>query len=210
MSGGQDLSLEQREDQLHLVQPRGVDRQPMDANLEGKAETANPAWQLLRGMGGSAVQDQVEDSDPVAPEAPEEHLTKGLEVHEALALKTASHRLTAMDQQGGEEVEDAVPRIAGSHAHRPARAGGCDTAGRLQDLDAGLLIGADDELSSSSQPLGLFVEGQHHRGLLQEPGIGRLLPAVVLPGFNLVLPQPRANGGGGDRGDNPALRRRFG
>lgn len=195
MSRGQGLALKRGEHQLHLIQPGGVNGEPMDPNLEGQPETANPWLDLLGGMGGPIIQDEMQDRDPLTPEAADEHLAEGLKVHETLALKTAGDRLASMDQQRREEVEDTLRRVAGPDAHRLAGAGSQDAPGRLQGLDARLLIGADDHLAVVDEHVGLLVEAQDGGGLLQEAGIRGLLPRAVLPRFDLLGSQPGANTG---------------
>ena len=182
----QHMPLESGEHQLHLVQPRGVDGQPMDADGEREPQTANPRLDLLGGVSRPVVQDQVHEADIVTPEAAKEHPEEPLEVHEALALKTAGEGRSLVDQQRGEEVENALPFVAGADSHRLARAGRQDATGHLQGLDAGLLIRADHDRPVLNERMGLLVEPQHGGGLLQEAGIRGLLPRAVLPGFDVV------------------------
>ena len=127
------------------------------------------------------------EADLLTPEAAKEHPAEPLEVHEALALKTAGEGLALVNQQRGEEVENALPLVAGSAAHRLVGAGRRDSTGRLQRLDAGLLIRTDHNRTVLDEPMGLLIEPQHRGGLLQEAGIRGLLPRAVLPGFDAVL-----------------------
>lgn len=196
VTGRQDLALERREDQFDLIQPRRVDGEPVDANFEGELETTNPRLDLLGRMGRPIVQDEMQHRDPLTPEAAEEHVAEDLEIHEALTLKTAGEGLPLMDQQRGEEVEDAMSRVASPDSHGLTRLGSRDAAGHLQRLHAGLLIGTDDEFPTSSKLASVFVEIQDHGGLLQEPGVGRSLPRVVLPGLDPILAEPRPDRGG--------------
>jgi len=182
----QDVPLEGGEDQLHLIQPRGVDGQPMAADCEREAEAPNPGLDLLGGVGRPAVQDQVHEANLMTPEAAKEHPAELLEVHETLALKTPRQRLALMHQQGGEEIENPVPFVAGSNPQGLASAGRQDAPGYLQGLEAGLLSRADDDDAMLDEGVGLFVEPQHGRGLLQEAGIGGLLPRTGLPGLDVV------------------------
>jgi len=184
---GQDVSLEGGEDQLHLIQPGGIDGEPMDADSEGQSEAANPRRDLLGRMGRPVVQDQVQESDLVTPQTAEEHPTELLEVHEALALKTAGEGLSLMDQQRGEEVENTLPLVAGADPQGLTCAGSQDATGHLQRLDAGLLIRAHHDRPLLDECVGLLIESQHDRGLLQEAGIRGPLPGTVLPGFDAVL-----------------------
>ena len=198
MRGGQHLALQRGEDDLHLIQPGGIDRQPVDANREGQLQRSDPPPDLLGGMGGAVVQDQMQHLEALGPEALEQHLEKGLELHEPLARPAPHHRLAGVHEQPREEMQDPLAHIAGPIAHRRARLGGVDSACGGSGLHAGLLIGTDDALSSSSEGVGPLVEVQHHGGFLEELRIGGLLPGVALPRFNLLCPQPVPKGGGGD------------
>ena len=195
---GQDLSLERREDDLDLIQPGGVDRQPVDADLEGKLQRPNPSPDLLGSMGGAVVQNQLEDSEALCPETLEDHLQEVLEFQEALTGEAADHRLSGVDEPSCEQMQDALAHVAGSVAHRRAGLGGIDSACGQQGLHAGLLIRADDDLSPSSQGFGSLMQVQNNRGLFEELRVGRLLPGVPLPGLDLLLPKPTANGRGSD------------
>lgn len=194
----ENLALKRREDNFDLIQPRGIDRQPMDSYPEGKIERPNPSADLFGRMGGAVVEDQMEYPDSLRPETSEDHLEEVLELHEPLAGEAACHRLSGVDEQPREQVEDSLPLVAGSRPDRLARASRHHSAGVGQGLDARLFIGADDPLASTSNHPCSRVEIQCHRGLLEELRVGRLLPRVVLPGLDLVLTQPSSNGGGGD------------
>ena len=193
---GQHLALQRREDDLDLIQPGGIDRQPVDADLEWKFQRPDPAPDLLGGMGGAVVQDQVQHPDAFCPQALEDHPEEHLELHEPLPGEAANHRLSGVDEQPGKQMQHSLAHISGSVAHRRARLGGIDPTGSHQGLYAGLLIRADDDLSPLSQSFGSLIQVQNNRGLSEELRVGRLLPGVPLPGLDLLLPQPSSNGGG--------------
>ena len=195
---GQHLALQRGEDDLHPIRPGGVDWQPVDPYLEGKLQRPNPIPDLLRGMGGSVIEDQVQDSNPLCPEAPEDHPEEVLELHEPFARETACHRLAAVNQQPGKQMQHSFANVAGSMTHRLTGLSGINPAGSSPGLHAGLLIGADEDLSPSSQGVRLLVEIQYDRGLLEELRIGRLLPGVTLPGLDLVCSQPVTDRRGGN------------
>jgi len=192
----ENLALKRREDDLDLIQPGGIDRQPMDSYLEGKLERSNPSSNLFGRMGGSVIEDQMEDSNVFCPETPEDHLEEVLELHEPLAGEAARHRLSGVDEQPREQVENSLPLVAGSRPNRLARASRHDSAGIGQGLDARLFIGADDDLAPTSHRSRSRVEIQCYRGLLQELRIGRLLPGMVPPWLNPFCPKPVTNRGG--------------
>lgn len=194
----EDLALKRREDDLDLIQPGGIDWQPVDADLEGQPQRPNPATDLLGRMGGAIVQDQMQNSDALGPKALEDHPEERLEFHEPFSLQAAGHRLAGVDQQPGEQIQHALAHVTSSVAHRFSRTGRIDSAGSGQGLDTGLLICTDEDLSPSGKGSRPLVKIQHHRGLLKELRVRRLLPGVALPGLDLVCPQPVPDGGGGN------------
>ena len=90
--GGKHFLLQDAKHNLDLVQPRGVDRKPMNADVEAQPERANPRRELLGGMGRPVIEDQVKYPDPFAPEAGEQHPQEPLKFAEALPLKTPRQR----------------------------------------------------------------------------------------------------------------------
>lgn len=196
MTRSQHFALQRRENDLDLIQPGGIDRKPMDADLEGQLQRPNPAPDLLGRMGGTIVQDQMQDTDAFDPEAMENHLEERLELHEPLARQATRHRLSGVDKQPREQMQHSLAHVTGSMAYRLARLGGIDPAGGGSSLHARLLIRANDDLSPSRKSFGLLIEVQHNRGLPEELRIGRLLPGVTLPRFNLLLPKPVPDRGG--------------
>lgn len=198
MTRGQHLALQRREDDLHLIQPGGVDRQPVDTHLEGKLQRPNPAPDLLGRMGGTIVQDQMQDTDALDPEAMENHLEERLEIHESLTRQATGDRLSRVDEQPREQMQHSLAHVAGSMAYRLARLGGIDSAGCQPGLHAGLFVGTDDDLSPSRKSLGSRIEVQRDRGFFEKFRVGRLLPRVPLPRLDLVCSQPVPDGRGGN------------
>src|SRR5262245_65875593 len=83
----------------------------MDADLEARAERTNPVGQLLRGVGGTIIQDEMEDADPFAPQTGEQHLQEQLKFPEPLPLETARERFPAVYQQDGEQLHGTLAVI---------------------------------------------------------------------------------------------------
>lgn len=198
VSGRKEFPLKGGEDNLRLVQPGGVDWEPMDLNSEGKMKALNPTLNLLGGMGGAVIQNQMKDLNAFRPEAGEYHQEEPLEINETLAFQKADHGFSAVNQKRGKKVGDALPQITGADANSMPVARRRDASGIAQCLDAGLLIGADNRLSPLDQRLGLLVEIQNHGGSFQESWVGRFLPGLMLPGFYFLLAKPLSDGGWGD------------
>lgn len=194
--GHEHLLLELAENDLDLVQPGGMDRQPMDLDFEGEGERLDSGRQPLGGMSRAVVQDQVQRSDALTPDAGHEHSPKDLKFDEPLSPKTPRQRFASVDQQAGKELHGAFSLVAVAEVHRPAGAGGHRVPAGLAGLDGRLLVGADDDVALPGQPLRPLVEIQYGNRLLQKPRGGRLLPTAVLPGLDLVGLEPALNGGG--------------
>src|SRR5262249_19760060 len=63
----------------------------------------------------------------------------------------------------------------------------------LARLNRGLLIAAHDCFTLRGQGLCVLIEIEHRGRLLHELRIGRMLPRVIAPRFDLVLPEPGAD-----------------
>jgi hypothetical protein len=194
--GHERLPLELAEYDLDLVQPGSMDRQPMDLDFEGEGERLDPGRQPLGGMSRAVVQDQVQRSDPPTPDAGHEHSQKDLEFDEPLSPKTPRQRFARVDQQAGKQLHGAFSLVAVAEVRRPAGAGRRRAPAGLASLDGCLLVGADDDVAFPGERVRPLVEIQNGDRLLQEPRVGRLLPAAVLPGLDLVGLEPALNGGG--------------
>lgn len=138
----------------------------------------------------------MQNSDALGPKALEDHLEERLEFHEPLARQATRHRLSGVDEQPRKQMQRSLAHVTGSMTHRLAGLGGIDSAGCGPGLHAGFLIRADDDLSPLSQFVSPLVEIQRNSRFLEELRVGRLLPGVALPRFDLVLPEPSANGRG--------------
>ena len=58
---GEYVALHLAKDNLDLIQPTGVLGQPVQAHLKGQLQRCEPRPQLLRGVSGAVVQNQMED-----------------------------------------------------------------------------------------------------------------------------------------------------
>jgi predicted amidohydrolase YtcJ len=168
----------------------------MEMDGKRQAEAHEPGRHALGRMRGAVVQDEMQAAHSSAPDAAEEQLEEALELNEALALETASHGLAGVHQQGGEQLHGAPALIAVWHMHRAAGPRRGRAAAGLPGLDGRLLIRADDKVALPGQPLGALVEAQDGDGAFQKAWVGWPLPAVVLPRFDAVGPEPAPDGAG--------------
>lgn len=193
------VALHMRKNDLNLIQPGGVDRQPVNLDPEWQAEALDPLFDLLGRMGRAVIQDQMQNSDLLAPEAAEEHLEEGLEFFaESFSIKAAGQGFTRMNQKRGEQLDGPFALVAVAHQTGTSGSRGTSAAGGLAGLDGCLFIRADHDVSVGRQLLGPFVKPQDRDGLFKEPGISRFLPASELPRLDVIGAQPATNGGGRD------------
>ncbi len=194
MSWAQDLPLQWRENDLDLIQPGGVFRQPVDANNVRKLQTGDPCLDLFRSMSRSIVENQVQDGDLFGPKTREEHVQKVLEVDETLPVEETGDSLSCVDQEPREEIRNSQPLVATTSLQSLARPGSDNAARDPQRLNAGFLVRTDNDFPSASQFLGLFVEIEHDRCLFEKERIGWFLPRPMLPRFYLLLTKPLPDG----------------
>ena len=88
--GRERLPLQLAEDDLDLVQPGGVDGQPMEVDGKWQAQDREPGGQTLGRMRRAVVQDEVQAANPAAPDTTKEQLEEVLELNEALAREAAA------------------------------------------------------------------------------------------------------------------------
>src|SRR6266542_195938 len=189
-SRGEDLALEDREVDLDLIDPAGVDGR-VDQEEVGVAGT-DALDRLLALVGGAVVDDQ-EDPSGGAVEVDRHDLVD--QAHEGLDAGLeldATEGDAQSDVPGGEVLDGAGPRVVALDVARLARTTGLARSGSghtaQAGLDAGLLVGADDVVIG---PQGValedeLVEVQDHLDLGHEVGIARVHPARVLPGLERV------------------------
>jgi len=194
MSWAQDLPLQWGENDFDLIQPRGIFRQPVDANSVRESQTVDPCIDLFGSVSRSIVENQVQDGDLFGPKTREDRVQKVLEVDETLPVEETGYSLSCVDQESRKEIRNSQPLVATTSPQGLARSG-CDNAARdPQRLNAGFLVRADNDFPPASQFPGLFVEIEHDRCLFEEERIGRFLPRPMLPGLYLLLTKPLPDG----------------
>lgn len=119
-------------------------------------------------------------------------IDQALERRDAGGRFAAAEHLGAMDVQGSQVRPSATACVLVLHAHRLARSGRQARMDAQPRLDAGLLVGRDDELVLAQRlPLPApLVQVQDAPGLELELRIARKDPAAVLPGADCIFVQP--------------------
>src|SRR5713101_4117736 len=202
--GREHLALYDREVDLHLVEPAG-----MNGCVDGDEGRPSAAESLvtLRAAVGRAVVHDPENASGRAVGPPPHHLrdqpSKG---GDACLELTAAEDLGPPDVPGREIRPGALPFVLVLDSHRlarPRRSGGVNPPA---GLDAGLLVAGDHEISSGQQATlpDALVQIQDGPRLLFELGVAREDPASMAPGADRIFIQPAPQCRLADRGDEAA------
>ena len=193
--GGEHLALHDREVDLDLVEPTGMDRtmHRHEGRIGGLQATD---------AGGAAVRGAVVHDPEDAAGVPIGRLghdlgDESLEGRDPGRGLAAAEELGAVDIEGGQVGPGAATRVLVFDPRRPpgtGRDGGVPSEPRL---DAGLLVGADHEVRGvEGCPLPLAgVQVENAPRLGRERGIARENPHPVLPGADGILGEPAPHGG---------------
>ena len=82
---GEDIPVHFAEEDLDLIQPTRMRRQPVNADFTGQRERRHPRSQLFRGMGRAVIEPQMDDLQACTQGALKQRQQEGLEVGERLA-----------------------------------------------------------------------------------------------------------------------------
>ena len=149
-------------------------------------------------MRRAVIENEMDDLQACAQGTLKQLQQEGFEIGKLSPAAGPGKRQPRSDHQGTEQLHGAHPFIPIRHVEGvPWRRclGRTDT---LAGLDGGLFITAHHRFSLRRQRLGVFVEIEHRASLVHKAGIGRALPRVIPPGFDLVRAQPGAYRSWGD------------
>src|SRR5215468_684691 len=183
---GEEVTLRFAEDDLDLIEPTGVRRQPVNPDFKGQRQRRNPRSELFRGMRRAIIENQMDNLQACAQGTLKQLQQKGFEIGKLSPAAGPCKRQPRSDYQGTEQLHGAHPFIPirdveGVSWRRSL--GGTDP---LASLDGGLLITAHHRFALRCQRLGVFVEIEYRSGLVHKMWISRVLPGVKAPGFDLV------------------------
>ncbi len=196
--GGKDLPLDDREVDLDLIEPAGVEGS-VNQNQMGVlgAESLDSLHTSMR----RTIVDDPEDSPCVAVGTPShdvgDEAVKGRDTVPAFA---ATEDSGTVDIQGGEVSPGPEPLVLVLDSHRQT---GLCIPGRMfpgARLDAGLLVRADHEFVCP-EPTALpdaLVEVQDPPGFVLEVRVSGKDPAAMLPRTDGILVEPSPDGGVAD------------
>jgi hypothetical protein len=203
--GSENLTLDDREVDLDLVQPTGMYR-PMDKDQVGIAllQAGNGTWAAM----SRAVIDDPKDSPGLSIRRLAHHL--GYETIEgcyAAFSLAAAEELGPMDIQSRKIGPSPTAAVLVFYLHDCARLGRISTMASTAGLDTGLLIGRQHELvvfERLTVPHS-FVKIQHAPRFLGEVGITREDPRTISPRANGILVEPSPHGAVADFGHKAAF-----
>jgi len=172
-SSFQVVVTEGADQQLRLVEPRGVDRGEATPPPAGVSRQVVPR---LRGrMGRVVIVDQIDSAQVTMPmsECPQlPDIVLG-------AFRVEARRLhpSAVNDQEDQDVDRAVPRVI-ELALRDRAGDRMPDGMSFQDLEVGFLIGTDHPEAPPGQPLGVGIAPEDLLGALLEMGVDPRCPPI--------------------------------
>ena len=108
---GEDVPLHLAEDDLDLIQPTGVRRQPVNPDFKGQRQRRNPRSQLFRGMRRAVIENQMDDLQARTQGALKQLQQEGFEVGKRFAAACPGEGQARSDYQRTEQLHRAHPFI---------------------------------------------------------------------------------------------------
>jgi len=108
---GEDLTLHLAEDDLDLIEPTGVRRQPVNPHFKGQLQRRNPGAELFGRMCRAMVENQMHDFQPCTQRALKKLQQEGFEIDKLSARPRPGKSQPRGDQQRAEELDRAHPLI---------------------------------------------------------------------------------------------------
>ncbi len=194
-----DLALQDREVDLDLIEPTGVDGSLNQDEV--RMLTAKPLGGLVSTVRGAVV-DNPEDSSGLAIGAASHGLShQSVEGDDAVLALAAAEELGAVDIERGQVDPGSEPFVLVLDLHDLSGLRGPRRVLSGPGLDAGLLIRADDILvtpESAALPDAL-VKVEDAAGLFGEVRVTGKDPGAVIPGADGVSAEPTPDGCIADR-----------
>ena len=204
MIGLQMFALQETEPDFDLIQPGRIGRQPLHLEVQSPVTRAflllEPAFELLRRVGGAIVQDEGHRVDPPPKGFGNDHLLeKGLEIDKALALAAGSVDLAIGDGQSSKQMACTTTMITCFMEQRLAWACWARRLFSLACLNGGFLIQTDQPRACLQEDERLSIGLQHGARPLQEGDrIMDVLPGMRAPGTKTFRFEPATHRTGRD------------
>lgn len=198
--GCEDLALNDREVDLDLVEPTGVDR-PVN-ELEAAELVLQAGDGSCPAMRGAVVDDPEDSARLSVRRSSHDLLNKPVEGGDACGRFAATEDAGMMDTQGGDLSPGAAAGVLVLDQHRAMRLRRRTGMEAASSLNAGLFIGGDDKLVLSERLVipGAGIQVENAAGLGGEVGVARKDPGAVIPRANGVLMEPTPNRAARDSG----------
>src|SRR2546426_850618 len=103
--GSEHVALDLAKDNLDLIQPAGVLGQPVQAHLKGQLQRREPRPELLGGVRGTVVENQMDHFYADTQGALKERLQEGLEIDKLLRRPGLGEGQPAGHYQSTEELQ---------------------------------------------------------------------------------------------------------
>ena len=161
------------EQQLRLIEPRGMDRS--EATPPPARTARQVVLRLGSCMGRVVIVDQVDTAQVTMPLSERPQLPDV--AISALRLKARRLHPSAVNDQEDQDVDRPVPGVI-ELALRDRAGNRMSDRMTFQDLEAGLLIGTDHPEAPPGQPLGVGVAPEDLFGTLLEPGVDPRRPPI--------------------------------
>ena len=187
---GEDIPLHLAEDDLDLIEPTGVRRQPVNPDFTCQRQRRNPRSELFGGMRRAVIEHQMDDLQPCAQGTQKQLPQDGCEIGTFSPAACPCNRHSRSDHQGTEQLHGTHPFLPLRDVDRGPWRRGFGRTDTLPGLDGGLLITAHPRFPLCCQRLGVFVALEHRRGLVHKVWSSRVLPRVRAPRFDLVRAPP--------------------
>jgi hypothetical protein len=182
--GGERLALHDREVELDLVEPGGVDRQVDQAQVLVGA--LQPVDRGLAGVGGAVVDDPEDPAGRGVGLGAHHFLDQAPEGLDPGLLLYPAEEVGVVDVPSGEIGKGAAAAVLELDQGWAARRRGQGPVAAAQRLQLGLLVGGDHVLVGAQAPAleAPLVEIEHRRGLGGEVGVAGKEPRAHLPGLD--------------------------
>lgn len=204
---GEDLSLNDREEDLDLIEPAGMGWGMNEYGIRPLLPEALD--RSFAAMNGSVIDDPEDSLRGAIGLATHDLPDEALEGDDRALRFAMTEDFRAVNIPCGKVVHRAFTRVLMLDAHRPPWSRRSRRVCAKPALDTGFLIGADDELVSReglTTPTSL-VEVENGSCFGFEVRVAREHPATMGPGLNGVLTQPTPDGRLSDVRHDPTVDR---
>ena len=196
---GQHLPLDDREIDLHLIEPTGVHgRMNQDGLTISLPQSLD---RCLTAVGGAVVDDPENTAGRAVWLSPHHLIDQSAERVDSSLVLASTQDSTTANVPGSQVLQGAAPLVLMFHSHGASRTRRQSRVTSDSGLDARLLIRADDVVPTAQRftlPRA-SVQVQDAPGFFGELRVAWKDPVLIPPGFNRVGVKDSPDGAGADR-----------